>query len=179
MKFCSECGSKVTPSPLPGARNGRFVCDACRRVFYQSPRLVAGCIARRDKHILLCRRAVNPGYGLWALPAGFVEAGEASALGAVRETLEEAQVAVEIERLYALFHIPHLNQLHLLFLARLPEGPLVAGPESLEVRLFTEAEMPWADLAFASARDALRQYFQDSDDGTFGFHFGEIVPFTA
>lgn len=178
MKFCSECGSRVTLSPVPGAQQGRFVCDGCRRVFYQSPRLIAGCIACRDDKILLCRRAIDPGYGLWALPAGFVETGESAALGAVRETLEEAQVTVEIDRLYALFHIPHLNQVHLLFLARLLDGPLIAGAESLEVKLFGETDLPWGDLAFATSRDALRQYFRDADEGTFGFHFGEIVPFT-
>lgn len=176
MKYCCECGSKVRLSRL-AAEGMRYVCTGCGRVLYQSPRLAAGCIAAWEDRILLCRRAVEPGYGLWGLPSGFVETKETAAKGAARETLEEVNVAVEIERPHALFHIPHMNQMVVLFLGRLLDSRFEAGGETLEAKLFREEDVPWAELAFTTTRDALRQYFEDRRDGAFGFHFADIVPF--
>lgn len=173
MKFCSECGSRRIRRDLAH----KFVCADCGAVFYQNPRLVAGCIAQWQGRILLCRRAVEPGYGLWSLPAGFVEKGEPCAKSAGRETLEEAGAVVEIDRLYALFHIPSINQVHLVFLADLVDGALDPGGESSEVRFFDEADVPWTELAFTTTHGALRQYFRDRRSGDFGFHFEDIVPF--
>jgi len=127
--------------------------------------------------VLLCRRGVYPGYGQWSLPAGFIEVGETGARGALREALEEANVAVAVERPYALFHIAHVNQVHVVYLARLLDGHFRAGSETLEARLFAEEEVPWSELAFATTRDALRQYFVDYRSGDFGFHFADVVPF--
>lgn len=156
---------------------GRFVCGECKTVFYQDPRLAVGCIAVWDNQILLCRRAVEPGYGLWELPAGFVEKGETASNAVARETVEEASVGIEILRLYALLHIPHINQARVIYLARLLDNRFQAGAEMLEVRLFPEAAVPWGDLAFSTTRDVLRKYFQDRKSGTYSFFFADIVPF--
>ena len=177
MKYCSECGSEVTSSRRPRDKGPRYVCGHCRSVFYLSPRLVVACIAAAGDRILLCRRAVTPGYGLWSLPSGFTERDGTTARGAVRETLEEAQAAIELDRPYALFHIPRVNQVQVVYLARLIDSRCKAGTESLEARLFNEAEIPWAELAFTTTRHALRQYFQDFRSGAFGFHFADIVSF--
>jgi ADP-ribose pyrophosphatase YjhB (NUDIX family) len=176
MKYCSECGAKVVFEQHARGATWRFVCKACGAVFYQSPKLATACIADWQGRILLCRRAVDPERGRWELPAGFVAAGETVSAGAVREALEEANVEVEIERPYALLHVPHVNQMRVVYLARLRSTQFKAGAETLEVRLFEEDEIPWDLLAFATTRDTLRRYFADRKDGVFGFFFAEIVP---
>lgn len=175
MKYCSECGSKVASQDRPGDRAPRYGCPSCRAVFYLSPRLVVACLAIRDGGVLLCKRGVNPGYGRWTLPCGFIEKGEPASRAAVREALEEAQAAVELGRAYALFHIPHANQMQVVFLAQLVDGAFSAGSETLEVRLFTEPQIPWGELAFASTAVVLRQYFGDVRSGKLGFHFADIT----
>jgi ADP-ribose pyrophosphatase YjhB (NUDIX family) len=177
MKFCSECGSKVVFEPRSRGATSRFVCTACQTVFYQSPKLATGCIAERDTRIVLCRRAVPPNAGLWELPAGFVASGEAVQSAAMREVLEEANVEVEIQRVYALLHIPHINQMRVIYLARLLDDKLRPGAETAEARLFDEAQVPWNDLAFATTRDVLQRYFRDRKTGEMGFFFADIVPF--
>ena len=176
MKYCSECGRPVNVQRPDGAP-ARYVCSSCGAVFFQSPRLAVACIAEWENQVLLCRRAVDPGYGLWTLPAGFIESNETGMKGVIRETLEEAGVVVEVGRPYALFHIPHVNQAHIVFLARLLDTNFRAGTESLDVRLFGQEEVPWDALAFATTREALRHYFRDRQDGEIcGFHFADIVP---
>lgn len=177
MKYCSECGNKVAFQKRARGAVSRFLCTACRAVFYQSPKLAAGCIADWDGEILLCRRANAPAQGLWGFPAGFVADGESVSAAATRETLEEANVAVEIQRPYALFHIPHANQLRVIYLARLLDNHFKTGPETLEVKLFAESQVPWSDLAFTTTHNALKRYFQDRASGTFGFFFADIVSF--
>jgi ADP-ribose pyrophosphatase YjhB (NUDIX family) len=179
MKYCSECGAKVAFHARGRGSVSRFVCTACRRIFFQDPRLAAGCIAEWDGQILLCRRAIAPAHGLWGLPAGFVADGESVSAAAIRETLEEANVAVEIHQPFALFHIPHANQLRVIYLARLLDNHFKAGPETIEARLFEESQVPWNDLAFTTTHDALRRYFQDRASGSFGFFVADIVSFES
>ena len=179
MKYCSECGGKVVSYRHGRSAIPRCVCTVCRTIFYQSPRLAAGCIAEWNRQVLLCRRAVAPAHGLWGLPAGFVADGESVGAAAIRETLEEANVAVEIQRPYALFHIPHANQLRVIYLARLLDNHFKPGSETAEVRLFEETEVPWNDLAFTTTHNALRRYFQDRASGIFGFFFADIVSFES
>lgn len=176
MKFCTECGSRVVPRQAARGATHSYACLACRHVFYQSPRLATACIAEHDGRILLCRRAVEPESGCWELPAGFVATGESMSAAALRETLEEASAEVELERPYALLHLPHINQVRMVYLARLRSTDLKPGPETLEARLFDEAEIPWDDLAFATTRDTLRRYFADRREGVYGFFFAEITP---
>ena len=175
MRFCSECGSRLVERRREHDRAPRFACVTCHAVYYLNPRLVVACIAAREDRILLCRRGNSPGYGQWNLPSGFVERGEPAAVGAAREALEEAQATVELERPYALFHLPHENQMQIVYLARLQGESFGAGTETLEVRLFKEADIPWGQLAFVSTQVALRQYFGDVQSGRFGFHFADIL----
>lgn len=102
MKYCSECGGKVEAQPPREGSGVRFVCKECRRCYFASPRLASSCLVEADGQVLLCRRAAQSAYGLWSLPGGFVEDRESPVRGGIRETLEEAGMAVEILRPYAL-----------------------------------------------------------------------------
>ena len=174
MKFCSNCGAAVALKIPPGDSLLRHVCDACSTIHYQNPKMIVGCIAEWEHRILLCRRAIEPRHGLWTVPAGFMENGETTAQGAARETLEEANARVEIGPLYAMYNIPHINQVYILFRARLLDLDFSAGAESLEVQLFDEADVPWETLAFATVRNTLTHYYADRKAGEYRFHLGTI-----
>jgi len=176
MNYCSACSAPVTLRVPAGDALPRHVCDRCGTIHYQNPKLVVGCIPEWEDRILLCRRAIEPRRGLWTVPAGFMENGETTMAGAARETLEEACARVEVLDLYALYNIPHISQAYVLFRARLLDLDFAAGEESLEVRLFSEAEMPWSDLAFATVRNTLTHYWADRRDGGFQLHVGTIEP---
>lgn len=174
MKYCSACGASVDLRVPPGDDRPRYVCDACNTVHYQNPRVVAGCIPEWKNKIMLCRRAIEPRYGLWTLPAGFMENGETTAEAAARETREEANAEVEIESLYSLINIPYINQVYMLFRARLMSLGFSAGAESLEVELFEESRIPWETLAFPAIEKTLGWYFEDRRGTGFGIHMGDI-----
>ena len=174
MKFCSNCGAPLVRKVPAGATLPRHVCDACQTIHYQNPRMVVGCIAEWEDRILLCRRAIEPRHGLWTVPAGYMENGETTFQGAVRETLEEANARVEIGALYALYNIPHISQVYVLFRARLLDAEVTPGAETLEVRLFLEREIPWDQIAFASVRNTLTHYYEDRRKGESRFHMGTI-----
>jgi len=143
-------------------------------VHYQNPKVVAGCIPEWGQQVLLCRRAIEPRLGLWTLPAGFMENDETTLQAATRETLEEASARVEIHGLYALFNLPHINQVYVMFRGRLLDLDFAPGSESLEVALFSEAAIPWETLAFPVVRETLRLYYQDRRRGSFQQHLGDI-----
>lgn len=174
MNFCSECGSTVTLRVPKGDHLPRHVCPGCGTIHYQNPKMVVGCLPEWEDKVLLCRRAIEPKYGLWTLPAGFMENGETTLEGAARETWEEAGARIEIGSLYTLFNLPHINQVYLMFRARLLDLDFQSGIESLETRLFSEAEIPWDEIAFRTVRSTLEQYFSDRRTGSFAFHFGDI-----
>jgi len=176
MKFCSNCGAPVQLRVPPDDTLPRHVCDACHTIHYQNPRMVVGCIPEWEDRILLCRRAIEPRSGLWTVPAGYMENGETTFQGALRETLEEANARVEIGPLYALYNIPHINQVYVLFRGRLLDLDVSPGAETLEVRLFAENEIPWDGIAFASVRNTLTHYYQDRRKGEYQFHLGTIEP---
>jgi ADP-ribose pyrophosphatase YjhB (NUDIX family) len=175
MKFCSRCGAEVAFVVPAGDTLPRYVCSACSHIHYQNPRIVVGCIPEWEDKILLCRRAIEPRYGLWTLPAGFLENGETVEQGAARETLEEARAEVEIGDLYTLFNLPRVNQVYIIFRARLLQSEFAAGAETLEARLFAQSEVPWNDLAFATIRATLTHYYADRAERSFRFHLGTIV----
>jgi len=179
MNYCSNCGAPVRLRIPPGDTLPRHVCDNCHLIHYQNPKMVVGCIPRWEDRILLCRRAINPRYGFWTLPAGFMENGETTAEGAMREALEEAHARVAIDELYALFNLPHLNQVYLIFRAQLLDLDIMPGSESLEVDLFAEPDIPWQNLAFATVRESLRLYFDDRRRGQYRLHVGDIAPPTG
>jgi len=174
MNFCSECGSAVVLRIPAGDNLPRHVCPDCGVIHYQNPKMVVGCIPEWEDKILLCRRAIDPKYGLWTLPAGFMENGETTLEGAARETWEEAGARIEMGGLYTLYNLPHINQVYLMFRARLLDLDFQPGIESLEARLFTEAEIPWNEIAFRTVHATLEQYFSDRRTGSFDFHFGDI-----
>jgi ADP-ribose pyrophosphatase YjhB (NUDIX family) len=176
IKFCNSCGAKVTHRIPEGDSLERAVCDACNLVHYQNPKIVVGCLPVLGDRILLCRRAIEPRYGLWTLPAGYMENNESAAEGAAREAMEEANARVEIEDLYTVYSIPYISQVYMMFRARLVDPAVSPGIESLEVKLVTEDEIPWDQLAFAMVKRTLEHFLADRRAGTFVTRFGDIRP---
>ena len=174
MKFCSNCAAPLLRRVPPGDSEPRDVCDACGMVHYQNPKLVVGTVPEWQGRVLLCRRAIEPRYGYWTLPAGFMENGETTGQGALRETLEEAGARVELVAAFSMISVPYVNQVHLFFRARLQDLEFKAGVESLEVALFEEARVPWKDIAFRTVGLTLKHWFADRTRGSFGFHAEDI-----
>ncbi|MDA8389952.1 MAG: NUDIX hydrolase [Gammaproteobacteria bacterium] len=175
MKFCGECGAVLVRRVPEGDTRMRDVCVSCSAIHYENPKVVAGCLPSWEGRILLCRRAIEPRYGFWTLPAGFMENEETTSEAAARETLEEASARVDIEGLYTLFNLPHISQVYLMFRARLRDLDFGPGTESLEVALFDEREIPWDEIAFPAIRETLRLYFADRARGEFPFRSGDLV----
>ena len=174
MKFCSNCGSAVARRVPPGDSLPRYVCDACGSIHYQNPKLVVGALPEWEGRLLLCRRAIEPRYGYWTLPAGFMEDDETAGDAAVRETLEEAGARIELAPPFSMISVPRVNQVHLFYRARLLDLEFKPGAESLEVALFEEAQVPWRDIAFRTVGLTLRHWFADRARGDFGFHAEDI-----
>ena len=174
MKYCSSCGSEVEHLIPDGDNRHRHVCTECGVIHYHNHRVVAGCIIEHENKILLCKRAIEPRYGLWTLPAGFLENGETVEAGAARETMEEASANVDIQALYTLFTLTHIDQVYMIFRARLRSPEYGPGAESLEVLLLDETEIPWDQLAFPVMDKTLRLYLEDRRRGSFGVHIGEM-----
>ena len=160
MKYCPKCGAEVEKRVPKGDDHERWVCPSCETVHYQNPLIVVGCVPERDGKILLCKRAIEPRYGYWTVPAGFMELGESIEEGAARETWEEACAEVEIGHLFASVDVPAAGQVHLFFTANLISG-FEPGPESLETAMYAKDEIPWDDIAFKSGEFALRKYLED------------------
>lgn len=176
MKYCSHCGSEEMVWRVPdGDNRPRHVCEKCGEIFYQNPNIVAGCVPVWEDRVLLCKRAIEPRFGLWTLPAGFMENGETTTEAAARETWEEALAKVEVGELFTIFNLPQINQVYMMFLATLPQLEFGPGTESLECRLYGENEIPWADLAFPTITHTLEHFFADRREGRFALHVGDIV----
>lgn len=169
MKFCHHCAGSLTHHIPPGDDKLRFCCLSCDTVFYQNPNNVVGTLPTWGDQVLLCRRAIEPRKGLWTLPAGFMENGESTWQGALRETMEEAGAEINLDSasLYTVFNLPNFNQVYLFFRGELINRQFSAGTESLEVRLFREDEIPWQNIAFAVVKSTLRQYFRDRENQKF------------
>ncbi len=175
MKFCSECGSPDVAWRIPdGDTVPREVCGACGAIHYRNPKVVVGCLATWEERVLLCRRAIEPRHGLWTLPAGFMENGETLAAGAARETIEEARARVDVGELYTVISLPQISQVYVMFRSRLLDLDFGPGPESLEVRLFHEDEIPWDRIAFRTIARTLRTFFLDRRDGAFPLHVSAL-----
>jgi len=177
--FCSNCGHAITRRVPDGDSRLRDCCDLCGAIHYVNPRPVVGTIPVWDDQILLCRRAIEPRHGFWTLPAGFMEVGETTAQGAQRETVEEACARIELGPLFTMIDVPSVEQLHIFFRARLLDLQFSAGAETLEVRLFAEADIPWDRIAFRTVTSTLRLFFQDRARGTFATHTAEITGASA
>ena len=165
MKFCSDCAAPLSIKIPDGDTRERSVCVSCGAIHYINPRNVVGSIPVHSDQVLLCRRAIEPRLGYWTLPAGFMEIGESTSEGAVRETLEEAGAIIEIGALYSLLNVPHAEHVHLFYLAKMSSPHFSAGEESLEVALFHEHEIPWKEIAFPTVKQTLEWFFADRTAG--------------
>lgn len=176
MNFCSQCGSAEIALRIPdGDTLPRFVCGKCATIHYQNPKIVVGCLPEWGDEVLLCKRAIEPRYGLWTLPAGFLENGETLIAGAARETLEEANARVDVGELYTIISLPHINQVYMMFRARLADLDFGPGSESLEVSLFDESAIPWETLAFRTITRTLRNFFLDRKLGNEATHVSALA----
>jgi len=176
VKYCSTCSKPISWRVPDNDDRERFVCDHCDTIHYQNPRIVVGCLPVWEGRVLLCRRSIHPRKGYWTLPAGFMENAETTLEGARRETWEEARARVSDESLYTIFDLPHISQVYMFFRARLIGPAYAAGPESDEVALFAEADIPWRELAFPVIGETLRRYFEDRATGVFPVHCSTLRP---
>ena len=164
QKYCNQCGKEVVFKFTEG--KDRFVCEHCNIIHYTNPNIVVGALAFWENKVLLCKRAIEPRKGFWNLPAGYLEDFEKAEDGAIRETMEEAGAVIEIIQPLVVYNIPQANQIYIHFLAKLIDGNVDNGIESLETKLFTEDEIPWNEMAFTSSTYALKKYFSDRKEGT-------------
>ncbi|MEX1670200.1 NUDIX hydrolase [Zhongshania guokunii] len=178
MKYCSDCGAKLVEQIPANDDRLRYVCPQCEIIHYQNPKVVVGCLPVAGDKVLLCRRAIAPRMGYWTIPAGFMENGETMLAGALRETREEAAAEVCDEVLYRLFDIPHINQVYVFYRANL-NGGFGIGPESLESALFSEADIPWSELAFPIVTDVLTEFFADRKTGEYPVRVSTPSPLWA
>jgi ADP-ribose pyrophosphatase YjhB (NUDIX family) len=174
MKFCPSCGQPTTLLVPEGDHLMRVVCTSCGAVHYQNPRIVAGCIVDCQGKILLCRRAIEPRHGYWTNPAGFMEIGETLIEAAARETREEALAEVTMGSMLSVVNVLRPAQVHIFFRATLPEPRFGPGAESLDVRLFSERELPWDEIAFPSGIYSLERYLADRRTGSEQLHHIDI-----
>ena len=176
INFCCTCGAPVGIRVPAGDFLPRHVCNACGAIHYRNPRLVVGALPLWEDRILLCRRAIEPRHGLWTLPSGFMENAESLADAALRETREEACARIELNTLYTMISVPHINQVHVVYLARLLDLDFAPGTESLEVALFDEASIPWEAIAFRTVAMTLRHFCNDRAQGCFPLHAEALAP---
>lgn len=167
MKFCSTCGEAVSKKIPEGDNKPRYVCDACDTIHYQNPRNIVGTVPMQGSKVLLCRRAIEPRKGFWTLPAGFMENGESTLDGALRETWEEARAKIVNHSIYRIFDLPYINQVYFFYRGELTDEGFDVGPESLEVELFSEDEVPWDEIAFQVVKETLKDIFLDQKKGEF------------
>ena len=174
IQHCRVCGSPARYQVPADDNRERAVCTVCGEIHYENPLNVVGTVPVWGDQVLLCRRAIEPRYGLWTLPAGFMELGESTDQGALRETVEEAGARVELEGLFTVLNVVRVGQVHLFYRARMLDTTLDPGPETLEARLFRESEVPWDELAFRTVRETLEHFFADRRRGQFEVHTGDI-----
>ncbi|MGE4337784.1 MAG: NUDIX hydrolase [Pigmentiphaga sp.] len=174
--FCSQCGSRLARRIPPDDTRVRDLCESCGAIHYQNPRMVVGTIPVWQDRVLLCKRAIEPRYGYWTLPAGFMELGETSAGGARRETLEEAGLEIVPEALFSVIDVPQADQVHIFFLGQVADPTLAPGLETLEAHWVAEADIPWPEIAFRTVAVTLERFFADRRQGRFGVHYLALPP---
>jgi ADP-ribose pyrophosphatase YjhB (NUDIX family) len=170
MNFCSQCGHNVELRIPEGDNRPRYICSDCNTIHYQNPKIVTGTLPIWNDQVLLCKRAIEPRYGFWTLPAGFMENGETLEQAANRESTEEANANLDNIQLYTMVSLPHINQIYVMYLARLIDLDFSPGEESLEVSLFMEKDIPWDSLAFRTIDFTLKRFFEDRKKDSFPIH---------
>ncbi len=164
---CNRCGAPTRDTVPDGDTHVRAVCGTCGHIQYENPRTIVGTVPTWEGSVLLCRRAIEPRHGLWTLPAGFMELGESTEQGALRETQEEAGIDVALEGLYCVANVRPVSQVYLLYRARMLAPRWDPGPETLEAALFAPDAVPWDQLAFRTVRETLQRFFAEQRRGSF------------
>ena len=175
-KYCKNCGTAVVIRvPDDGDTRPRGVCPACSTIHYDNPLIIVGTVPHWDDQVLLCKRNIEPRYGKWTLPAGFLEMHETTAAGAARETDEEAGAQIEMQPLFTVLNVARVGQVHLYYRAKLLSDQFNPGFETIEARLFTEDQIPWDEIAFHSVTETLKHYFADHRSGQYAIHALDIA----
>ncbi|MDO8278829.1 MAG: NUDIX hydrolase [Burkholderiaceae bacterium] len=175
IKHCRNCGAAVVYRiPDDGDTRLRAVCPACSTIHYENPLNVVGTIPHLGDRVLLCKRNIEPRWGKWTLPAGFMELNETTAEGAARETDEESGAKFEMQELFSVLSVVRVGQVHLFYRARLLSDEFNPGHETIEARLFTEGEIPWDEIAFRTVKETLERYFSDRRAGHYTVHAIDI-----
>ena len=159
-RFCPRCGGRLEGRTIKEGEPERLVCGRCGFVFYLGPKLVAGAIAELDGGIVLIQRSIEPGYGKWTFPGGFVERGEVAESAAARETLEETGLEIEVGGIVGLYTYEGQIPAIAVFAARVLRGEPAPLDETLDVKSFPRDELPWAEMAFPSTERALKDYLR-------------------
>jgi ADP-ribose pyrophosphatase YjhB (NUDIX family) len=176
IQHCRNCGVAVVYRlPDDGDTRQRAVCPGCHTVHYENPLNVVGTVPYWGDKVLLCKRNIEPRFGKWTLPAGFLELGETTAEGALRETIEEAGAKIEMEGLFTLINVARVGQLHLFYRAKLLSDQFDPGSETIEAKLYAEADIPWDEIAFLTVRKTLEHFFADRRSGQFPIHTLDIA----
>jgi len=176
IKHCRNCGTAVIYRlPDDGDTRERAICSSCQTIHYENPLNVVGTVPYLAEKVLLCKRNIEPRWGKWTLPAGFMELGETTQQGAARETEEEAGATFEMESLFTVMSVPRVGQVHLFYRARLLSEQFNPGHETLEARLFAENEIPWDEIAFRTVKETLEHFFADRRRGQFAVHNIDVV----
>ena len=176
IKHCKNCGTAVVyRQPDDGDTKNRAVCPACNTVHYENPLNVVGTVPVWGDKVLLCKRNIEPRKGKWTLPAGFMELDETTSEGAARETVEEAGAQFDMQALFSVLSVPKVGQVHLFYRAKLTSDQFDPGYETQEAKLFTEAEIPWDEIAFRTVKVTLERFFADRAFGVFGVHQVDIL----
>lgn len=165
MKFCSQCANPVVFEVPQDDNLPRHICRKCNTIYYQNPKVVVCTIpfwkSKNNTEILLCKRAIEPRWGLWTLPGGFLENNETTKEAAQRETIEEAGANIIVQNLFALMNLTYAQQIHLFYLAELQNLSFEPGIETIKAEMFTQKNIPWNEIAFSSTKKALQLFFED------------------
>ena len=175
IRHCRACGAPTEYRTPDDDNRDRAVCTSCGTIHYENPLNVVGTVPELDGRVLLCRRNIEPRRGFWTLPAGFMELGETTEQGAMRETVEEAGAEIVLDGLFTVMNVVHVGQVHFYYRARMTSARLDPGPETIEARLFDESEVPWDELAFLTVKYTLERFFEDRRRGQFATHTADIA----
>lgn len=177
MKFCSQCGSKVSLQTVAGDHRQRFVCDDCGITHYESPTVLVAVYVCVGEKILWIKRGIPPAVGKWAMPGGFMESDETPEAAASRELEEETGIIVNPESmiLVSVSSILHVAQTHLVYRCHLGEEPdFCATEEATECGWHDERALPWEELAFPTIEPHVRQVYRWLKNGNYGIRVGFI-----